>query len=122
MSLRSFRNVAQLTYPKPFPTLYQELNEYKETLLKIIEERNQWEKERGFLAAKIDVLNENQLILERENGDKNEKEVILAAQPSTETNIEAIVQAMSHVILRDKEIIGLKSQNQNLADAIKKKE
>ena len=29
---------------------------------------------------------------------------------------------MSQVSLRDKEIIGLKSQNQNLADVVKKKE
>ena len=87
--------------------LSQELNDYKAKLLKLIEEHIQWENERGFLTAKIDVLNENQLILEK--GDKNEREIIIATQPSTEMNTEAIVQAMSQVSLRDKEIIGLKS-------------
>ena len=62
------------------------------------------------------------MILEREKENKNEREVIPTTQPSTETNTEAIVHAMSQVILRDKEIIGLKSQNQNLVDALKKKE
>ena len=32
-------------------------------------------KERGFLTTNIDVLNENEFILERGNGDKNEREV-----------------------------------------------
>ena len=50
------------------------------------------------------------MILEREKGDKNERELIQASQPSTETNTDEIVQAMSQVILRDTEIIGLKSQ------------
>ena len=43
---------------------------------------------------------------------KNERKVIPTTQPSTETNTEAIVQVMPQVILIDKEIIGLKSQNQ----------
>ena len=71
--------------------LSQELNDYKAKLLKLIEEHNQLEKERGFLTENIDVLIENQSILEREKGDKNEREVILVARPSTETHIEAIV-------------------------------
>ena len=97
------------------------MKDHKAKLLNPVEEHNQWEIERGFLIANIDVLNENQLILEREKGDKNEIEIILATKPSTKTNIEAIIQAMSEVILRDKEIIGLKSQNKNLSHAIKKK-
>ena len=102
--------------------LSHELNDCKEKLLKLIGEKNQWEKERGFLTAKIDVLNENQLILEREKDNKNEREAIPITQPSTETNTKSIVQAMSQVNLRDKEIIGLKNQNQNLVDVVKNKE
>ena len=36
--------------------------------------KNQWENEGGFLIAKIYVLNENQLILEKEKEDKNKEE------------------------------------------------
>ena len=71
--------------------------------------------------AKIDVLNENQLIFEKGGEEKNKNEVIEIYQPSTKTNTESIVQAMSQVSLRDKEIMGLKNQNQNLAEAVKKK-
>ena len=71
--------------------LSQEFNDCKAKLLKLIGEKNQWEKERGFLTAKIDVLNENQLILEREKEDKKEREVIPTTQPCIETNNEVIV-------------------------------
>ena len=87
------------------------MNDYKEKILNLIKEKNKWEKEIGFLTAKIDVLNGNQLILEREKEDKNEREVIPTTQPSTETNTESIIQVMPQVSIRDKEIIGLKSQN-----------
>ena len=68
-------------------------------------------RKKGFLPAKIDVLNENQLILENEREDKSKRESIQIEQPSTLTNTETIFQAMSLVSLRDKEIMGLKSQN-----------
>ena len=81
--------------------LAQELNDNKEKILKLTKEKNQWEKERGFLIAKIDVLNENQLILEKEKEDKNKKKEVQIVHPTTETNIESIVQAMSQMSLRD---------------------
>ena len=59
--------------------------------------------------------------MEREKEDKNERELDPIAQPSIETNTKAIVQAIVQVSLRDKEIIGLKSQHHNLADAVKNK-
>ena len=43
----------------------QELNDSREKLLKFAEEQGEWEKERAFLIAKIDVLNENEMILEK---------------------------------------------------------
>ena len=46
-------------------SLSQELNDCKENLLNLVGEPSQWEKEKGFLIAKIDVLNENQLVLEK---------------------------------------------------------
>ena len=44
----------------------QELSDSKEKLLNLAEGENKWEKEIYFLIAKIDVLNENQLILEKD--------------------------------------------------------
>ena len=38
--------------------------------------KNQWENEGGFLIAKIYVLNENQLILEKEKEDKNKEDKV----------------------------------------------
>ena len=46
-------------------SLSQELNDCKAKLLKAVGEQIQWEKEKVFLIAKIDVLNENQLVLEK---------------------------------------------------------
>ena len=65
-------------------------------------------KKRGFLIAKIDVLKENQLILEKEKEDKNKEDEVQIVQSTAETNNESIVQAMSQVSLRDLEIVGLK--------------
>ena len=94
--------------------LSQELNDKKSKLLKFVEEQNQWEKERDFIIAKIDVLNQNQLILEKEREEKEKKEQVETCHPNTEKNIEDIVQALSQVILRDEEIKGLKEKNQRL--------
>ena len=58
-------------------------------------------KDRGFLTAKIDVLNENQLILEKEKDGKNKEEEVEIIHPTGETNIESIVQDMSPVNIRD---------------------
>ena len=63
----------------------------------------------------------NQLILEKEKEDKTKDEEVQIVQATAEKNTKAIVHAMSQVILRDIEIIGLKTQNYNLAKAIKKK-
>ena len=43
-------------------------------MLNLVGEQIQWEKEKGFLAAKIDIINKNQLDLEKEREDKDEKE------------------------------------------------
>ena len=65
-------HVSELTeLEKEKELLSQELNDYKDKLLKLLGEKKQWEKEKCFLTAKIDFLNENQLILEMEKEDKN---------------------------------------------------
>ena len=46
--------------------LAKELSDSKERLLKLVEEKKEWEKEKGHLNAKIDVLNERQLVLKEE--------------------------------------------------------
>ena len=51
-------------------SLSQELNDYKSKLLKLDGEKSKWEKEKCFLIAMIDVLNENQLALEKEREEK----------------------------------------------------
>ena len=56
---------------KESESLSQELNDSKARLLNLAGEQNQWEKEKGFLIAKIDVLNENQLDLEKEREQKH---------------------------------------------------
>ena len=43
-------------------------------------------KEKGLLIAKIDVLNENQLVLENEKEEKNKEDEVKISQPTTETN------------------------------------
>ena len=48
--------------------LSQELNNHKAKVLNIIEEHSQWENEKCFLIANIDVLNENQLIWKEKSG------------------------------------------------------
>ena len=73
------------------------------------------------MIVKIDVLNENQLILEKEKQEKIKEEEEQIVQPIAETNTESIVHVMSQVSLRDLEIVGLKSENQNLADVVMKK-
>ena len=40
----------------------------------------------GFLIAKIDVLNENRLVLEKEREEKNKKESVETEQTIIETN------------------------------------
>ena len=102
--------------------MFQELNDSKSKLLKFVEEQGQWEKERAFLIAKIDVLNENQMILEKEREDKEKKNQFEIGQSSVETSTKSIVQAMSQVSLKYEEIKGLKLENQKLAEAINKKE
>ena len=72
-------------------SLFQELNDSKSKLLKFFEEQGQWEKERAFLISKIDVLNENQLDLEREREEKTKNEPIKIDHPGTQTSTEAIV-------------------------------
>ena len=103
-------------------SLSQELNDYKSKLLKVVGEQIQWEKEKGFLIAKINVLNENQLAFEKEREEKQKDKLKETYHPSTKENTEAIVQAMSQVSLRDEEIKSLKKGNQKLAEIIKKKE
>ena len=61
------------------------------------------------------------MVLEKEKEEKNKKETVQTKKPSTETNIEDIFWDMSQVIQRDKEIMGLKNQNQNLVKAVKNK-
>ena len=63
--------------------LSHELNDCKAKLLKLVGEQNKWEMERGFLIAKIYVLNENPLVLEREREEKNKKELVKTKQEST---------------------------------------
>ena len=46
-------------------------------------EKIQWEKEKSFLTAKLYVLNENQLILEKEKQVKDKKESVQIGKPST---------------------------------------
>ena len=41
--------------------------------------------------------------------------------PSTETSTEAIFQVMPQAILRDEEIKGLKTEDQRMAEIVKKK-
>ena len=53
--------------------LCQELNGSKDKLLKLDDEQGQWEKERAFIIDKIYVLNENQLVLEKEREEKERK-------------------------------------------------
>ena len=60
----------------------QELNDSKDKLLKHDEEEIQWEKERAFLISKIDVLNENQLIPEKEREEKEKSKQVETSQPS----------------------------------------
>ena len=68
----------------------QELNDSKAKLLKISKEQSQCKKKRSFLIAKIDVLNENQLILEKEREEKEKNKQVETSQSRT----KAIVQAM----------------------------
>ena len=60
-------------WEKVIESLSQELNDSKYQLLKFFEEHNKWEKEIYFLILKIDVLNENQIILEKAR-EEEEKE------------------------------------------------
>ena len=89
----------------------QELNDTRDIFLKFVEEQSKWEKERAFLIAKIDVLNENQMILEKEREDKEKKNQFEIGQSSVETSTKSIVQAMSQFSLKDEEIKGLKVEN-----------
>ena len=66
--------------------LSQELNDNKTELLKFAKEQSQWEKEIAFLIVKMDVLNENQLIMEKEREDKEKNKWVEIGHPSTETN------------------------------------
>ena len=88
------------------------MNDLKAKLLKITKEQSQWENERDFLIAKIDVLNEYQLILEKEREEKEKNKQVEMSQLSTETSTKAIVQAMSQVRFRDEEIKGLKRERE----------
>ena len=80
------------------------------------------EKEKGLLISKIDVLNENQLPLEKESEEKQKVKIKETNKTSIHRSIGAIVQAMSQFILRDEEIKSLKIENQKLAEIFKKKE
>ena len=62
----------------------QELNDSWEKLLKFVEEQGKCEKERAFLIVKIDVLNENQMILEKEREEEEKKKQVETGQPSVE--------------------------------------
>ena len=50
--------------------LSQELNDSKYKLLELVEEKIQLEKDKVILISKIDVLNEDQLVLEKEREEK----------------------------------------------------
>ena len=82
------------------------------------------EKEIILLIENEKVLSQKQTELEKKIEEKGrEPEVqIISSVVHAKTNEEAIVQAMSQVILRDLEIIGLKNQNKILEDAALKKE
>ena len=59
-----------------------------------------------------DVLNENQLALEKEREEKQKDKQKETGQPGKEANTELIVQAMSQVSLREsEEIKNLKIEN-----------
>ena len=95
-------------------SLSQELNDRMEKMLKFVEEQGNWAKERDFLIAKIDVLNQNQIILEKERGEEEKKKQYEIGQPSVETSKKGIVQVMSQVSLKEEEIKGLKVENHKL--------
>ena len=89
--------------------LCQELNGSKDKLLKLDDEQGQWEKERAFIIDKIYVLNENQLVLEKEREEKERNKHVETCHPSRNVSTEAIAQAMSQVSLRDEEKKSLKT-------------
>ena len=62
------------------------MNDSKGKLVKLVEEQSQWEKEIAFLIVKMDVLNENQLITEKEREDKEKNKWVEIGHQSTETS------------------------------------
>ena len=88
----------------------------------IFREHSQWEKEKGFLISNTKVLNEKQLDLEKEREEKEKDKHRETGQPRKKSIIEAIVQAMSQVSLRDEEIKRLKIETQNMAEIVRKNE
>ena len=74
------------------------------------------------VSTNIDVLNDNQIILENEREEKEKNKQEETSYPSIETSIEAIVQAIAQVSLRDEEIKSLKTENQRMDEIVKKKE
>ena len=89
-------------------SLSQELNDRMEKLLKFVKEKGNWVKERDFLIATIDVLNQNQMILEKERKEEEKKKQYEIGKPSVETSKKGIVQVMSQVSLKEEEIKGLR--------------
>ena len=55
-------------------------------MLKIAEEINQWGKDKSHLVAKIDLLNEIQLVLEKEKEQKNKEDEVQIIHPVDKTN------------------------------------
>ena len=76
----------------------------------------------SFLIANIDVLNENQMILEKDREEEEKKKQYEIGQPSVETSKKGIVQVMSQLSLKEEEIKGLKVENHKLVEAVKEKE
>ena len=74
----------------------------KEKLLKFVEEHGKWEKERAYIIAHIDVLNENQigLVKYKEKEKEKEEKQSKTCQESMETNTKYIVKDMSQVSLK----------------------
>ena len=103
-------------------TLNDELSNCKAKLMKFVEEKREWEKQRVMLRDNVKALKQKQAKLEKEVNEKGKESEVQIIPPPTQSNEESIVQEMSNFSLRDLEIVGLKNQNKNLENANLKKE
>ena len=81
------------------------MSDNKEKLLKLANEKKEQEKEKSLLVEKVNVLKEKQYVLEKEIEDKSKEDEVQVIQPIAQTSTESIMQAMSHVSLRDLELL-----------------